>query len=76
MGGNLPIISGREAVRAFEKVGFRLVPGRGKGSHMVMAKPDFPAILTIPDHRELKRGLLRALIRTAGLSVEEFVALL
>ena len=63
-------------MRAFEKVGFRLVPGRGKGSHMVMAKTDFPAILTVPDHRELKRGLLRALIRKAGLGVEEFVSLL
>ena len=76
MSGSLPIISGREAVSAFEKVGFRLVPRRGKGSHMVMAKPNFPAILTIPDHRELKRGLLRAMIRKAGLTVEEFVSLL
>ena len=76
MSSILPIISGREAVRAFEKVGFLLVPGRGKGSHMVMAKTDFPAILTVPDHRELKRGLLRALIRKAGLGVEEFVSLL
>ena len=76
MSSILPIISGREAVSAFEKAGFRLVPGRGKGSHMVMAKTDFPAILTVPDHRELKRGLLRALIRKAGLGVEEFVSLL
>jgi hypothetical protein len=29
--------------------------------------------LTVPDHRELKGGLLRALIRDAGMSVEEFV---
>ena len=76
MSSSLPIISGREAMSAFEKVGFRLVPGRGKGSHMVMAKMDFPAILTIPDHRELKRGLLRALIRKVGLTVDEFVSLL
>jgi predicted RNA binding protein YcfA (HicA-like mRNA interferase family) len=32
--------------------------------------------MTIPDHREIKRGTLRAIIRKAGLSVDEFVALL
>jgi predicted RNA binding protein YcfA (HicA-like mRNA interferase family) len=32
--------------------------------------------VTIPDHRELGKGTLRALIRQAGLSFEEFVALL
>jgi hypothetical protein len=32
--------------------------------------------LSIPDHRELDRGLLRKLIRYAGVNVEEFVRLL
>ena len=76
MSSHLPVISGRDAVRAFEKTGFALQHGRGKGSHMVMARDGWAAILTIPDHRELKRETLRSLIRSAGLSVDEFAALL
>jgi len=72
----LPIVSGREAVRAFERAGFVQLPGRGKGSHMAVWRENPPALLTIPDHRELKRGLLRALIRKAGMSVDDFVDLL
>ena len=72
----LPVISGRDAVKALGKAGFEIIKGRGKGSHIVMAKVDHPAILTIPDHRELDRGTLRAIIRQAGLTVDEFVALL
>ena len=76
MSARLPVISGREAVRAFGRAGFVQLPGRGKGSHFVMSHDDLPAILTIPGHRELKRGTLRALIKQAGLSVDEFVTLL
>ncbi len=72
----LPIVSGKDAVRAFEKAGFAVIPRRGKGSHTVMAKDGHPGILTIPDDREIRRGTLRALIRSAGLTVEKFVELL
>lgn len=41
-----------------------------------MAERDHPGIITMPDHRELDRGTLRAIIRQAGLSVDEFIALL
>lgn len=43
---------------------------------MVLVRAGIPTNLTVPDHRELDRGLLRGLIRDAGLTVEEFVALL
>ncbi len=72
----LPVISGRDAAKALGKAGFETVMGRGKGSHIVMAKTDNPGIITIPDHRELDQGTLRAIIRQAGLTVDEFVALL
>jgi predicted RNA binding protein YcfA (HicA-like mRNA interferase family) len=71
----LPVISGREAVRAFAKVGY--ATDRQRGSHIVLRQAEAPhRRLTIPDHRELKKGTLRALVRQAGLSVDEFVALL
>jgi len=43
---------------------------------MVLVKPGIPFNLTVPDHKELDRGLLRGLIRDSGLTVEGFVALL
>jgi len=43
---------------------------------MILTKPGIRAYLSIPDHRELDRGILRKLISLAGLTVEEFVGLL
>lgn len=43
---------------------------------MILERPGAPGLLSIPDHRELRSGLLRGLIRDAGLTVEEFKALL
>ncbi len=43
---------------------------------MVMVRAGVPVNLSIPDHRELDRGLLRGLIRDAGATVDEFVAAL
>ena len=68
-----PVISGREAVKAFQKVGFVL--HRQRGSHIILYHTN-GRHLSVPDHRELDRGTLRALIRGAGITVEEFVELL
>ncbi|MFY9233189.1 MAG: type II toxin-antitoxin system HicA family toxin [Fimbriimonadaceae bacterium] len=70
----LPVVSGREARRAFEKAGW--VFSRQRGSHMILEKPGSPGMLSVPDHREVDTGLLRGLIRDSGLSVEAFIALL
>ena len=69
----LPILSGRQAARAFEKAGFKFHHQRG--SHMIYYHPN-GRHLSIPDHRELDRGTLRSLVRGTGLTVEEFLRLL
>lgn len=69
----LPVISDREAVKAFEKIGFKFHHQRG--SHIILYHVN-GRHLSVPDHKELDRGTLRALIRGAGISVEEFVKLL
>jgi hypothetical protein len=43
---------------------------------MILVKPGVAINLSVPDHRQLDRGLLRGLIRDAGLTVEEFTTLL
>lgn len=72
--GRLGNVSGKEAVKAFQKAGWQ--PIGQVGSHMVMVKRNVRVNLSIPQHKELSLGTLRALIRNAGLTVEEFIALL
>ncbi len=76
MSRRLPSVSVRDVVRTFECAGFRVIAGRGKGSHITMARDDWPAILVIPAHGDVPRGTLRALIRQSGLTVEQFLELL
>jgi predicted RNA binding protein YcfA (HicA-like mRNA interferase family) len=70
----LPVISGAECIKALEKIGF--VVYRQRGSHITVVRSSPPAQTTIPNHKELDRGTLRAIIRQVGLTVDEFVALL
>ncbi len=66
----LPILSGRKVVRVFENLGWQVA--RQRGSHIIMVKDGEIATLSIPNHKEIARGTLRSLIRTAGITVEEF----
>ncbi len=67
----LPVLSGRKAARAFEKLGWEVA--RQRGSHIILVKEGEIATLSIPDHKEIGKGTLRSLIRSAGLTVEAFV---
>ncbi len=68
----LPVLSGRKVVRVFEKLGWQIV--RQRGSHIIMVKEGEIATLSVPDHKEIAKGTLRSLIRTAGITVDEFVS--
>lgn len=71
----LPVISGREAVKALGKIGYVL--DRQRGSHMILRQQTPPhRRLSVPDHKEVAKGTLRAIIRQAGLTIEEFKSLL
>ena len=74
--GRLPVLSGKEAIGALEKDGFQRV--RQSGSHIVLQKsvPGTTITVVVPNHPELATGTLRSIIRRAGLSVDDFVALL
>ena len=71
----LPRISGREAVLGLRKIGYQI--DHQTGSHIVL-RHELPPHrrLVVPDHRELAKGTLRAIIREAGIVVAEFTALL
>ena len=69
----LPLISGDDFVKAVTRIGFTW--DRTQGSHMILIGPAGRR-LSVPRHRELGRGLLRALIRDAGLTRGEFLRIL
>lgn len=66
----VPLLSASEVQRVFEKFDWKY--DRRESSHIMMIKKGHPATLSIPDEKEVARGTLRALIRAAGLTVEEF----
>ena len=70
----LPAVSGRDVVNALSQIGFEFK--RQVGSHMILKRQLDGKRLAIPNHREIPKGTLRAIIRQAGLTVDEFVALL
>ncbi len=71
----LPVASGREVIGVLLKIGYQQI--RQKGSHVRLRHPNDSARrpVTVPDHRELKAGTLRAILRDAGLTIDEFVGL-
>ena len=72
----LPIVSGRQMVLALERIGYQVV--RQRGSHVRMRHASEPVRrpVTVPQHRELKPGTLRAILRDADLTVEALQELL
>jgi predicted RNA binding protein YcfA (HicA-like mRNA interferase family) len=72
----LPVVTGPDAIKAFEQAGFVLA--RVEGSHHILKKPGHRYLLTVPVHgnRSLKPGTLRGLLRGADMSVEQFVSFL
>jgi predicted RNA binding protein YcfA (HicA-like mRNA interferase family) len=67
----LPLLSWRDVVKALARAGFQVA--RQKGSHLILVKDD--AVVPVPKHEEIKRGLLLEIIAEAGLTKEEFLRL-
>jgi predicted RNA binding protein YcfA (HicA-like mRNA interferase family) len=72
----LPVVAPRQLIRALQKAGFFVHHVRG--SHYYLKHPDYPALrVTVAYHsKDLKRGTLRAILREAGISIEQLVELL
>jgi predicted RNA binding protein YcfA (HicA-like mRNA interferase family) len=68
----LPLLSWREVVKALTKAGFQVA--RQRGSHLILVKDE--RIVPVPKHEQIKKGLLMAIIKEAGLTKEEFQKLL
>ncbi|MBW4575583.1 MAG: type II toxin-antitoxin system HicA family toxin [Aphanothece sp. CMT-3BRIN-NPC111] len=64
----MPVISSAECVKALEQIGF--VVDRQRGSHIIIGREDPITTVSVPAHKELDRGTLRAIIRKIGFSDE------
>lgn len=69
----LPRISGEEAIRALERLGFTRI--RQRGSHVVLKKatPNGDLGCVVPLHDELATGTLRGILKQAGVSIDDFI---
>jgi predicted RNA binding protein YcfA (HicA-like mRNA interferase family) len=67
----LPGVNHLDAVRAFERAGFRIVR---QGKHIVLS--DGVRILTIPRHNPVNAYTMGGLVTDAGLTIEDFKKLL
>lgn len=66
----LPSVGYRKVVKAFESFGWQVARSK---NHIVMTKEGHIATLAVPAHNPVAKGTLRSLIRSAGLTVDEFV---
>jgi predicted RNA binding protein YcfA (HicA-like mRNA interferase family) len=69
----LPVVSGEECIKALRKLGYQVK--RTRGSHAWLACPGRSPV-PVPRHKELGRGILRKIIRTVDISIDDFVELL
>lgn len=69
----LPVASGKDVIKALSKIEYYVRDQKGSHVHL---RHQYRKPLTVPDHPEIARGTLRAIIKEAGLTVEEFLDLL
>jgi predicted RNA binding protein YcfA (HicA-like mRNA interferase family) len=69
----LPQISGLELIKKLKKFGFVIT--RQRGSHIRLEKntPVETIKLTIPNHKNLKKGTLHNILKVAGISLDDLV---
>lgn len=72
----LPVMSGRDVIKALTKVGFREV--RQKGSHIILVREskEEKRGVVVPNHKEIDKGTLLEIIRQSGLKKEDFLKLI
>ncbi len=71
---DLPVASGERHARAFERAGLQPLGRRGRGKHFLLQKPGSQHVISVPDHREVKRALIASQLKLAGISIQDYVS--
>jgi predicted RNA binding protein YcfA (HicA-like mRNA interferase family) len=74
--GKLPVVSGRELVKALRRAGFQVVAQRGSHIRLRGTRHGQTRVVVVPDHDEVARGTLLSILRQAAMTREEFDAIL
>lgn len=74
MSERLPVVSGAQLVKALGRLGWEFA--RQRGSHVRLRHPARAVSLTVPLHRELKRGTLAGILSDAGVETDQLRRLL
>ena len=70
----LPNISGKACIKALNKIGY--YQKRQEGSHIILRRDDPFSQVVVPNHKNIAKGTLRTIIKSANLTVDEFINLL
>lgn len=71
----LPVLSAKDLIKVLARLGYEI--DHQTGSHIILRNTHYPfRRLTIPNHNEIAKGTLHAIIRQAGLSLDEFISFL
>jgi hypothetical protein len=71
---DLPLANAEKHAACFERLGWvRDWKRRGRGSHILLTKTGMRAMLSIPDHKEVKRTIIAKLISLAGITQEKYL---
>ena len=72
---SLPSVKGKDVSKALEKAGFKLARSK---KELIYKKEGYPFFVRIPNHpsKNVAPGTLRAIIKAAGLTIEEFIEFL
>ena len=73
-----PSLSSKQVIKALKSIGFEDAPKRGKGSHIAFVKrePGKIRLVIIPNRKIIPKGTLRSILDQAGLTRDEFLALI
>lgn len=68
-----PLVSGKEAVKALQQLGFMFI--RQKGSHAILRRETSGGVhgCVVPMHREIQPGTLRGILKQAGVELQDFI---
>ena len=71
----IPVVSAIKVIKVLSKIGYEA--DHQTGSHIILRHREMPyKRLTVPNHKEIARGTLKAIIEEAGMTVKEFTDLL
>lgn len=69
-----PLLPARKVINALIRLGFSI--NHQKGSHIVLKSNDERRTIVVPDHDELDRGTLKAILKQAGIDIEDLLSVL